>query len=252
MTRPTGPMRLVEWPIDRIQPRTDNPRRVLRDIPELAASIRELDLLEPLVVEHIPPGAARGYVTLIDGHRRLAALRMLGRPTAPVIPRWVASHIQALVVILAKSGHHHSHDPVDEALAYQRLRATGMTSRGIAHATGIPEARISSRLRLLELDESTQRRVSAGELPVTRAVGAVRAVRQQAAGRVPTPVAAPTHFGRRHRLASVARDLCNSLGHPGRGRLGSVACGPCWEHAIRTDQDQITGRAPSQPTGGAV
>ena len=241
MTRPgTVEPRLVMWPVERIRTRRSNPRTELRDIEALAESIRRQGLIEPLVVEQVPPGSGGQWVTLVAGHRRLAAITMLGWDKVPVIPRWVSSTHHATILALVENTQRADLDPIDEARAYQDLLDTGMSARAVSRATGIPEGRISERLQLLHLDPAPQARVAAGTLSVTHAVAAVRTARRQTrTGRSPsTSPAAPAHFGPAHPLARRAAALCDTRQHPTRGRIGRTACGACWEHVIRLDQDQ--------------
>lgn len=143
----------------------------------LAASVRAQGLLQPLLVERGEDGPI-----LIDGHRRLAALRAAGHVQAPVIYRDGADGEAAqLTAALAANLRRRGLGPIEEARAYERAIEAGWTQRRIAEALGCRQRHVSERLRLLRLPGAVQDAIAAGALPLA-AVGRVEAITKVAPG----------------------------------------------------------------------
>jgi ParB family chromosome partitioning protein len=174
---------------------TLNPRRRLVDIEDLAASIREHGLLQPLVVRPDPDDGER-YL-LVAGHRRMAAMRLLAERTEPAttarIPVLVRNEHadQAYVLALVENLQREDLSPREEAEALGRLvRERRWTTRQVAAAVYRSQAYVSRRLRVYE-DKALRALVLADELSVSvaeellaadqekRASLAKRAVREQ-------------------------------------------------------------------------
>jgi ParB family chromosome partitioning protein len=103
---------LVELPIDQVHPSPNNPREHLTDIDGLADSIREAGLIQPLVVQPIDGG-----YQVVAGHRRLAALQLLGRLNAECIVRRPLRSDEELLTMLIENGQRAGLDPIEEARA---------------------------------------------------------------------------------------------------------------------------------------
>lgn len=126
---------------------------------ELADSIREHGVLEPLVVTP----CANGYA-LIYGERRLRASSMAGLSTVPCIVR-DATPKQLAVWGLIENVQRVGLNPMELATAYETLqREHDMTQEGIAKATGKARSTVANTLRLLDLPEETQVLVRSGKL----------------------------------------------------------------------------------------
>ncbi len=126
---------------------------------ELADSIREHGVLEPLVVTP----CANGY-SLIYGERRLRASGMAGLTTVPCIVR-DATPKQLAVWGLIENVQRVGLNPMELATAYETLqREHDMTQEGIAKATGKARSTVANTLRLLDLPEETQVLVRSGQL----------------------------------------------------------------------------------------
>lgn len=229
--------------IERVHPHPDNIREDLGDLSETAASIAVHGVLQPIVVEP-HPGIPNAYQVLA-GHRRLEAARMAGREQVPVVIRQVLPGTEPEELMLVENCHRAELGPMDKARAMGSLRAKGYTATRIARSVGLSPSAVSFYLALLELDPATQERVRSGGLTAADAVAVVRRVRERRrddAGTAPVGrVREADHFTGRHRLARTARALCDARDHTARRRIGKVACGQCWETAIRQDQQQATG-----------
>jgi ParB family chromosome partitioning protein len=144
---------------------TPNPRqpRVTFDedaLEELAASIREVGLLQPVVVRKLMPG----HFELIMGERRWRASQRAGLEHIPAIVR-ETSDDDLLRDALIENLHRQQLDPLEEAAAYQQLLDDfGATHEQLARKVGRSRPHISNTLRLLNLPPGVQKRVAAGVL----------------------------------------------------------------------------------------
>ncbi len=135
------------------------------DAQKMAESIRAGGgVLQALLVVTDPERA--GSYLVVDGNLRLAGGRVLGRD-CPALKCEVisAGEAEQLLIMATTSHHHYPKRPVDEALHYARLRdEEGYSVRQIARLTGINEANLHSRLKLLELEPEVQELVNQGKL----------------------------------------------------------------------------------------
>lgn len=151
----------AEIPVDAIRPNPKQPRQVFDsdDLAELVESIREVGLLQPVVVR--PLGDA---FELVMGERRLRATRAAGRDTIPAIVRDTDSH-DLLRDALLENLHRAQLNPLEEAAAYQQmLDDFGCTQEELAQRIKRSRPQISNTIRLLRLPAPVQRRVAAGVL----------------------------------------------------------------------------------------
>lgn len=216
---------------------SSNPREHLTGIDDLALSIREAGLLQPIIVQKVP---GRDGFQIIAGHRRYAAVRKLGWAKVPAIIRRDLLPDEELLAMVVENGQRSDLDPIEEGRAYKRLVGMGLSHADVARRVGRSKSTIAGRIALLSLPPHEQEEIRAGVLAVTRVLDRERAERQEervrAAGRpVGRPKGAKTkpYFSDTHPLAAAARALCAPHW---RGRVkvsGGVACGECWEQAIR-------------------
>jgi len=142
-----------------VQPRTEFDREALD---ELVASIREVGVLQPVVVRPIP-GQTDKY-ELIMGERRLRATKELGLDTIPAVVKDTADE-DMLRDALLENLHRSQLNPLEEASAYQQLLADfGITQEELASRIGRSRPQITNTLRLLKLPSAVQSRVAAGVL----------------------------------------------------------------------------------------
>lgn len=224
--------------VSRIAPHPDNPRADLGDLTELAASIRVQGILQPLLVQPFP--GRPGHYQLLAGHRRLAAARRLRMDTVPATVRPAregSQRARALEVMLVENCQRRDLGPVEKAEAMGQLRDLGMNAVAIARRIGLSPSTVSYYLSLLDLDAATRARIAAGTVRVSDARAAVTRTRKATrGGSTGRPAhAEPAWLTGGHRLARIARALCDQLAHTTRPMVGNVACGQCWEQAIRDD-----------------
>ena len=151
----------AELPIDAISPNPKQPRTVFaeEEMAELAHSIAEIGLLQPIVVRP----TASGY-ELIAGERRLRASKQAGLDNIPAIIR-ETSDDDLLRDALLENLHRAQLNPLEEAAAYaQLLDDFGCTQEELAGRIGRSRPQVSNTIRLLKLPPSVQRRVAAGVL----------------------------------------------------------------------------------------
>ncbi|GAB3615537.1 ParB/RepB/Spo0J family partition protein [Okibacterium endophyticum] len=142
-----------------VQPRTNFDEEHLA---ELAHSIREIGVLQPVVVRSHPSQA--GKYELIMGERRLRATKEVGLKTIPAIVRETADE-DMLRDALLENLHRSQLNPLEEASAYQQLlNDFGITQDQLAERIGRSRPQISNTLRLLKLPAAVQKRVAAGVL----------------------------------------------------------------------------------------
>lgn len=146
-----------------VVPNPQQPRKVFNpeDLAELVHSIREIGILQPIVVRSIP--GADNY-ELIMGERRLRASKEVGLEQIPVIIRETADE-DMLRDALLENLHRSQLNPLEEASAYQQLMADfGITQEQLAERIGRSRPQISNTIRLLRLPPLVQKRVAAGVL----------------------------------------------------------------------------------------
>ncbi len=149
-----------EVAVEAIAPNPRQPRTTFDDeaLDELAASITEVGLLQPVVVR----GLGSGRYELVMGERRWRASQRAGLEYIPAIVRETHDD-DMLRDALIENLHRQQLDPLEEAAAYQQLLDDfGATHEQLAQRIGRSRPHISNTLRLLNLPPSVQKRVAAG------------------------------------------------------------------------------------------
>jgi len=152
----------TELPVSAITPNPRQPRRTFDEdaLEDLAASIREVGLLQPVVVRSV--GA--GQYELIMGERRWRASQRAGLTEIGAIVKQTQDN-DLLRDALIENLHRQQLDPLEEAAAYQQLLDDfGATHEQLARKIGRSRPHISNTLRLLNLPPAVQKRVAAGVL----------------------------------------------------------------------------------------
>ena len=215
----------------------------------LAATIRVLGVLQSLEIE--PMEDRPGHYWIRDGWRRWMAAKMAGLKKVPAMvfaPLGGISEAAGAALVAVVTNHKAPLGPVEMAMKLDTLIKEGMSRGEIAAHTGLSPQAISYHLQLAKADEKTlqavrEKKLTAGAvhdlitdmLPDSRQARTRAGHRQQ--GR-PRPARAAAYWNASHPLAPAAHLLCNQQKHPAADRIGKVACGPCWELAIRRDQDE--------------
>jgi ParB/RepB/Spo0J family partition protein len=161
-----GPAEAVRLPLDLVDANPDNPRRALPELTELADSIAEFSLLQPITVRRV----GERYQVL-SGHRRLAAFKLLSERephqvawrSIPAVIR-NANDEQSYLALITAQVHIANWQPREQAAALERLALSGMTLDEIGerlHRTG---GWVSRRLRVFA-DATLSGYVQTGRLP---------------------------------------------------------------------------------------
>jgi ParB family transcriptional regulator, chromosome partitioning protein len=151
-----------EIPVGAVTPNPRQPRQVFDEeaIEELAASIKVVGLLQPVVVRKVMPG----HYELIMGERRWRACELAGLSQIPAIVR-ETSDDDMLRDALIENLHREQLNPLEEAAAYQQLLEDfSATHEELARKVGRSRPHISNTIRLLNLPAGVQKRVAAGVL----------------------------------------------------------------------------------------
>lgn len=152
--------------IDEIRPNRNQPRRHFNEdsIGELADSIREHGIIQPLIVrkdEH-------GY-ELVAGERRWRAARVAGLSAVPCVTRELTDEENAVLAII-ENLQREDLDPIEEAQGLRRMMDSyGFTQEQVSKSVGKSRPYISNSLRLLTLPEAIQDMVSGGSLSIGHA-----------------------------------------------------------------------------------
>ncbi|WP_340537708.1 ParB/RepB/Spo0J family partition protein [Nocardioides sp. GXZ039] len=152
----------AELPIEQIVPNAVQPRQVFdeEEMAELVHSVREVGLLQPIVVRSTGPESYE----LIMGERRWRASQEAGLTTIPAIVRQTED-VDMLRDALLENLHRSQLNPLEEAAAYaQLLEDFDCTHEELATRIGRSRPQISNTLRLMRLSPAVQRRVAAGVL----------------------------------------------------------------------------------------
>jgi len=159
---PEGEQRMV--PIEQIRAGKLNPRKTFKEdeLAELADSIREKGLVQPILVRP-EPGSSNGY-EIVAGERRWRASQRAGLHTVPVIVRDLADQ-EVLELAIIENVQRADLNPIEEAAGYQELiERYAYTQERLAEVIGKSRSHLANTLRLLKLPTSVQSMVENGKL----------------------------------------------------------------------------------------
>lgn len=151
-----------------ISPNPYQPRRNFspQELEELAASVREHGVLQPILVRPSPPkgNASTPPFQLVAGERRWRAATAAGLTKIPVIIREVDDQ-QALELALIENVQRHDISPLDAAVAFRRLgEEFGLTQEAVAQRVGKSRSAVANTMRLLDLPAEAQKAIEDGLL----------------------------------------------------------------------------------------
>ncbi len=156
-----GGLRFEELPTSAIRPNSLQPRRSFpaAGITELAASIREVGILQPLVVRTTESG-----FELIAGERRLRAAKEAGLERVPVLIRQAAEN-ESMELALVENLQREDLNPLETAAAYQALMDSfGFTKEQLAERLGKSRTAVTNTLRIIQLPEKIRTLIQDGKL----------------------------------------------------------------------------------------
>lgn len=153
---------VVTLRLSEIEPNRDQPRKIFSEetLNELADSIREHGVLQPLLVRPLPGGSYQ----LVAGERRWRASRMAGLQEVPVVIREMDEE-QAMEIALIENLQREDLNAIEEATGYKQLMERyGMTQEQVAKRVGKSRPAIANALRLLNLPQKVMEMVGEGEV----------------------------------------------------------------------------------------
>ncbi len=200
-------------PIEFIRPNPRNPRRNFSDaeLDELAASIRERGIIQPIVVRSVR-GAADSY-EIIAGERRWRAAQRAGLHDVPIVVH-EASDSEALELAIIENVQRADLNPLEEATGYQRLGEEFSYSQDdIAKTVGKSRSHVANTLRLLKLPDAVKAYINVGKLTAGHARALVG---------LPDPEAAAHEIVARNlnvrQVESLAQEHARAAGAPKKTR----------------------------------
>jgi ParB family chromosome partitioning protein len=152
---------VLEVPLASITPNPHQPRAPIRDqdLVELAASIQEHGVIQPLIVTRVPDG-----YQLVAGERRWRAARLAGSSTVPVIVKDVVPS-QMLELALVENLQRSDLNALEEAVAYRQLTEEfGLTQEQVARRVGKSRVAVANTLRLLKAARAVQEALLEGKI----------------------------------------------------------------------------------------
>ncbi len=153
---------VIKIPVDSVVPNPNQPRYFFdgENLDQLAASIREHGVVQPIIVTRL----ADGRFELIAGERRLRASKLIGATEIPAIVR-EADAQQKLELAIIENIQRHDLNAIEEAKAYKRLSEEfGLKQEEIAQKMGKGRAAVANTMRLLDLPVEIQRGVIEGKI----------------------------------------------------------------------------------------
>jgi ParB family chromosome partitioning protein len=161
---PKNVMGSQDIPIELLRRNPNQPRKVFaeEDIEELAASIREKGVIQPLLVR--PIAGAMGEFEIVAGERRWRAAQRAGLREVPAVVRALADG-EVLEIAIIENVQRVDLNPIEEALGYKALmEGFGRTQDAVAEVVGKSRPHVANALRLLSLPEVVQGYVLQGQL----------------------------------------------------------------------------------------
>ncbi|MDR0551068.1 MAG: ParB/RepB/Spo0J family partition protein [Spirochaetaceae bacterium] len=154
-------------PLERIVPNSAQPRKFFDEeaLEELAASVREHGVLQPIIVEETSGDPmAGGIYTIVAGERRYRAAKLAGLTAIPALVREFTDE-KRLAVTIIENIQRADLNPIEEAAAYKNLLdITGASQDEAAARLGVKRSTLANALRLLRLPDNIQRSLISAEI----------------------------------------------------------------------------------------
>jgi ParB family chromosome partitioning protein len=171
---------LAEIPLDQISPNPYQPRKSFQEssIEELARSVREHGIVQPLVVTRLADNKYR----LIAGERRFRAAQKAGLSRVPVVIKETITDSDLLQVALIENIQREDLNPIEEAYAYHQLHEDfHLTQEEISRRVGKERSTVANFLRLIRLPDPVKKLLASGQLSMghARAILAVESAKKQ-------------------------------------------------------------------------
>ncbi|WP_285674191.1 ParB/RepB/Spo0J family partition protein [Paralimibaculum aggregatum] len=229
--RTTGEALVVSMPIDLVAPNPDQPRRRFDEaaLEELAASIRERGVLQPIIVR--PDPAKSGLHQIVAGERRWRAAQRAGLHALPAIVREVDDRT-LLEVAIIENVQRADLNPIEEAEGYAQLIETfGYTQEDLARVVGKSRSHLANLLRLRLLPEEVQAMLREGRISAGHARALVTA---------PNPAALAREAVAKGMSVRQIEARAKEARAAGDGSVGGAAEGRSGGRAARPEKDADT------------
>lgn len=245
-TNPSTAPTMTALPLRAIRVSPDNPRRRIDEaaLAELAASIREQGVLEPILVRPVAEGRDGSEYEVMAGERRYRAAKLAELSSIPAIIRQ-ASDEEALQIAVVENLQRQDLDPIDEADGFKKLLSEQRcTVDALAAKVGKSAAYVRGRVKLAELPKTAKEALRSGKLPLSVAllVARIPNAKQQAeagsavmAGPMGEPMSfkAAAQYIQTHFMLSLA-----DASFPTNDRALVPAAGACSTCPKRTGNDR--------------
>lgn len=165
----------TDFAIESIRPNPAQPRRTFSDqeLDELAASIKQRGVLQPILLRPDPDAPERYQI--VAGERRWRAAQRAGLETIPAVVRDM-DELQLLEVGIIENVQRSDLNPIEEAEAYGALmKRFGRTQEDLAESVGKSRAHVANTIRLLKLNETAREHLRQGRLSAGHARAALGA-----------------------------------------------------------------------------
>jgi ParB/RepB/Spo0J family partition protein len=195
----------IELPLERLHLPEDNVRADVGDVTELAKSIEQQGIIEPIIVT--PRDGQTGYL-VVCGSRRVAAAAVAGVKTVPAIVREFTEE-ERIQVMIVENLQRSNLTPLEEGRAFQRLADLPMSQRAIAEKLSVSQGHVSKRIALLALPQVAHDALDSGGITIEQAIelakiGNAKAVTKAVKDALAYPGAAA------NTIASAVRDATNA------------------------------------------
>lgn len=232
--------------LDRLHPSPANPRHDIGDVGELAASIKELGIIEPLIVT--PNGD--GFI-LVAGHRRHAAAVRAGVRQAPCVVRPGLDEKAQAEIRVVENLHRQDLTPLEEAEAFKALIDLGYSQRALEKKISRSQAHISRRLSLLKLPEKARAAVDTGDITVEDATTLARVSPDRVEALFKRGRPSPYEIGnavREQELSEKDAEARKALLAAGVSIVEKMP-GPAWKHRLSGPGNYGLELTPEEHTG---
>lgn len=162
---------LAQVPIDKVDPPTANPRFAAEELDELAVSIGQVGILEPLIGVVSGPDRVR----LVAGLRRFTSARQIGMATVPMLVHARMDPREELAISLVENLHRREMSPVESGQAFHDLMRTGMTQVQVGKMVGVSDFTVSTTIAIAtKLCPEAREAAHRGEITKTAAFDMTR------------------------------------------------------------------------------
>lgn len=199
-----------------LHPSPTNPRKTFAEEPlqELAESIKQHGIMQPIVVREMPEAmrlqlGTEARLEIVAGERRWRAANIAALPTVPVLLRELTDE-QVISLQIIENLQREGLSAIEEAEGYEVLRKQGMSAGQIADSVGKSKAYIHAKLKLLELCPEGRDKLRAGELSESVALLVAR-VPTSLQARAVARVCETDHWGNRPSVRAAAGILKNNF-----------------------------------------